>query len=168
MSGSQPTQTGAFDRTGDKPLRRRMIEDMTICKLAHKTAMTRCGGSRTSIQQPESHTRLSVASGVERRRRSRRQHHHRVVLTPEEVRGFLEAAPGIKCLSALSAPFGAARLRDSLTESLQYRFQTHDAAYRARRESLDDLQARRDAPRRRRSDVTAALPLREIERACAP
>jgi hypothetical protein len=71
---------------------------------------------------------LSAASEVERRRRSQRQHHHRVVLTLEEVERFLEPAPGIKCLSALSAAFGAARLRDSLTESLQYRFQTRDAA----------------------------------------
>jgi hypothetical protein len=62
-----------------------------------------------SVQQPESIRGFqlhltSSGAGVHRQR------HHRVVLTPEKVERFLEAAPGITCL------------RDSLTESLQYRF----------------------------------------------
>jgi hypothetical protein len=34
------------------PLRRRMIEDMTIRKCAQKTNMTMCNGSRASDQVP--------------------------------------------------------------------------------------------------------------------
>ena len=66
------------------PLRRRMIEDMTIRKLAQKTQhdyVRRVKDFANYLKRspdaakPEDVRGLSVASGVERRRRSKDQHH---------------------------------------------------------------------------------------------
>ena len=55
-----------------------------------------------------------------------------VILSPEEVARFLEAAPSIKYKAALSVLWGgAARFRSRLAQGFGYQFQAHDVAGRA-------------------------------------
>ena len=128
------------------PLRRRMIEDMTIRKLAQKTQhdyvqriknftaflgrspdtatfedvrryqlhLATSGVGVPTLNQSAATLRFffRVTLGRRRHRRTTRQfiHHPRklpVVLSPEEVARFLDAAPGLKYKAALSVAYGA-------------------------------------------------------------
>jgi hypothetical protein len=55
-----------------------------------------------------------------------------VILSPDEMARFLEAATGSKYKAALSVGYGsgAASLGDCFSEGHRYRFPTHDVAYR--------------------------------------
>ena len=126
------------------PLRRRMIEDMTIRKFAPKTQHTTCKGSRTSRRSSAAlpirlNRKTCADSGCIWRRAAAApkinatvsalrfffnvaldrpdlakhlafMHEPRkvpVVLSPEEVARFLEAAPSVKYKAALSVAYGA-------------------------------------------------------------
>src|SRR6266436_1766500 len=124
------------------PLRRRMIEDMSIRKFAAKTQhdyvqrvkdFATFLGRAPDTAKSEDVRGLSAASGVERRRHAKDQRNRcgaaevtlerpdltkhlsfiheppkaPVVLSPEEVARFLEAAPGIKYKAAPSVAYGA-------------------------------------------------------------
>src|SRR5229473_2402811 len=105
MRGSQPSlKTGASPMT-DKaisPLRQRMIEDMTIRKLASKT-------QRDYVQRVK-HFAAFLGRSPDTANHTQFVHEPRklpVVLSPEEVARFLDAAPGLKYKAALSVAYGA-------------------------------------------------------------
>ena len=136
------------------PLRRRMIEDMTVRNFAAKTqndyvravknftvflpiarhgARRTCGFPAASRREPRRHVehqryRFGAAVLLHRDARSPRDRQASdvvpeprkmpVVLSPEEVARFLEAAPGIKYKAALSVAYGAG-LRVSEVASLK-------------------------------------------------
>ena len=149
------------------PLRRRMIEDMTIRKFAPKTqhdyvqrvknfaAFLGRSPDTASFEDVRrfqlhlaasgagvptlNHTRLDAAVLLQgharspRHRRSTLQFVHEprklpVVLSPEEVARFLDAAPGLKYKAALSVAYGAGLrvVRGGLAEGLRHRQQAHD------------------------------------------
>ena len=153
------------------PLRRRMIEDMAIRKLAPKTQhdyvqrvkdfaaflgrspdtakseevrgfrlhLASSGAGTPKINATVSALRFFFNVTLDRPDLAKHlsfMHEPRkvpVVLSPEEVARFLEAAPSIKYKAALSVAYGAG-LRVSEVVSLKvvrYRFRTHDAARRA-------------------------------------
>ena len=128
------------------PLRRRMIEDMTVRNFVPKTQSEYIRrvknfavflGRTPDRADPGRCPRLPAASGIERSRRGNGQRHAGralrfffdvtldradivrhlpiareprkapIVLSPEEVAGMLEAAPGLKYKAALSIAYGA-------------------------------------------------------------
>jgi integrase len=150
------------------PLRRRMIEDMTIRKFAQKTQhdyvrrvkefasylkrspdtakpedvrgfqlhLTSSGAGTPKINATVAALRFFFRVTLDRPDLGRHLstiHEPRkapVILSPDEMARFLEAAPGIKYKAALRLWRGAARLRDCLSEGHRYRFRTHDVAHR--------------------------------------